>query len=401
MRGLEGSRILLGITGGIAAYKSAYLVRRLVERKAEVHVVMSAAAQAFITPLTLQALSGHPVRTALLDPAAEAGMGHIELARWAEQVLVAPASADFMARLSHGLADDLLTTLCLATTAPIALAPAMNQQMWLNPATQSNAALLRQRGIRLLGPDAGAQACGEMGPGRMLEPDAIVKALAAAEADFLLRGARVLLTAGPTREPLDPVRYISNRSSGKMGYALAQALQRQGAEVCLVSGPVSLAPPPEVALVRVETALQMRQAVMERAADSDIFVACAAVADYRVAAVATEKIKKNADTMNLRMVKNPDILAQVAALEGGPFSVGFAAETERLREHAMDKLRRKGLDMIAANTVAAADGGFESERNALIVLWPGGEEVFAMMPKSELARRLARLIGMRYGVSRR
>jgi phosphopantothenoylcysteine decarboxylase/phosphopantothenate--cysteine ligase len=396
-QGLAERRILLGVTGGIAAYKAAYLVRRLREQGAQVRVVMSAAAQAFITPMTLQALSAHPVRSDLLDPQAEAGMGHIELARWAEQVLVAPATADFMARLSHGLADDLLSTLCLATAAPIALAPAMNQLMWRNAATQANAALLRQRGVQLLGPDEGDQACGDVGPGRMWEPDALVRALLERNPEAgLLAGVKVLLTAGPTREPIDPVRYISNRSSGKMGYALAQALSRQGAEVCLVSGPVRLPAPPDVRLIQVESALQMRQAVMARAAENDIFVASAAVADYRMDAVAEEKIKKSAQSMTLKLVKNPDILAEVAALERGPFTMGFAAETQRLREYALDKMQRKGLDMIAANQVGGDEGGFDSERNALVVFWPGGEQAFAMTSKTSLAEQLAPLLSRRY-----
>lgn len=395
MSDLAGYKILLGVTGGIAAYKAAYLVRRLRDAGAEVRVVMTDAARAFIAPLTLQALSGNPVRSQLLDPAAEAAMDHIELARWADRVLVAPASADFIARLSHGLANDLLSTLCLATGAPLLLAPAMNRHMWLNAATQANVALLGKRGVRLLGPDEGGQACGETGPGRMLEPDAIVVALCEL-AEQPLREVSVLLTAGPTREPLDPVRYLSNRSSGRMGYALAQALTGLGARVRLISGPVSLAAPAGVERIPVETALDMELAVMQRLADSRIFVASAAVADYRAEAPASEKIKKDQDTLSLRLVRNPDILARVAALQDGPFTVGFAAETHQVVESARNKLQVKKLDMIAANRVGGPQGGFESEDNALTVLWPGGSMELPMMPKRDLARHLADLIAERY-----
>jgi phosphopantothenoylcysteine decarboxylase / phosphopantothenate---cysteine ligase len=396
MMSLVGERILLGVTGGIAAYKAAYLVRRLRDAEAQVRVVMTPAAQAFITPLTLQALSGHPVRCALLDPQAEAGMEHIELARWAQRVLVAPASADFLARLAHGLADDLLATLCLATAAPLWLAPAMNQGMWRNPATQANVDLLRARGVRLLGPGAGHQACGETGPGRMLEPEEILTALAGtACGPAPLIGLRVLLTAGPTREPLDPVRYISNRSSGRMGYALAGALAELGAQVCLVSGPVILDPPPGVERVMVETALEMRRAVQERVADCRIFVATAAVADYRVEAPAASKLKKDYYSLNLSLVRNPDILAEVAALPRSPFTVGFAAETEQVEAYALDKLRRKRLSLIAANRVGDGEG-FDSLDNALTVLWEGGRVELPRRPKTELARHLAALIAERY-----
>ncbi len=395
MTSLAGEHILLGVTGGIAAYKAAVLVRRLREAGAEVRVVMTPAACAFITPLTLQALSGHPVRSELLDPDAEAGMDHIELARWAERILVAPASADFMARLAHGMAGDLLSTLCLATGAPIILAPAMNQGMWRNAATQANAALLRERGVQLLGPALGDQACGETGPGRMLEPEEIVAALPR-DVDGPLAGVPVLLTAGPTREAIDPVRFVGNRSSGRMGYALAAALAELGAKVCLVSGPVHLAAPTRVERVMVESAAQMQRTVMQRVADYRIFVATAAVADYRPRDPAGEKIKKQHDELSLQMVKNPDILAQVAARSDAPFTVGFAAETGRLEEYAGAKLRDKGLDMIAANRVGTGRGGFESEDNALLVLWPGGRQELPMMPKPDLARRLAGIIAERY-----
>jgi len=400
MSRLEGERILLGVTGGIAAYKAAVLVRRLREAGAEVRVVMTDAARAFITPLTLQALSGNPVRWELLDPAAEAGMDHIELARWAERVLVAPASADFMARLAHGLANDLLSTLCLATSAPVLLAPAMNQGMWRHPATQSNAETLYGRGVQLLGPGQGEQACGESGPGRMLEPEAILAALEGDAEEGALSGVQVLLTAGPTREPLDPVRYLSNRSSGRMGYALAEALTGLGASVCLISGPVSLPAPPGVERIMVESALEMEREVLARVAGSEIFVGCAAVADYRAEAPALDKIKKGQEVLELHLVRNPDILAGVAALPDAPFTLGFAAETRQVEAYAAGKLRDKGLDMIAANRVGGPRGGFESSDNALIVLWPDGRRELPMLPKAELARRLAEMVAERYHVAK-
>jgi len=387
--------VLLGVSGGIAAYKSAELVRRLGEHGAEVRVVMTAAAQSFITPLTLQALSGHEVRCDLLDPGAEAGMDHIELARWADLVLVAPATADLMARLAAGLADDLLTTLVLATTAPVFLAPAMNHRMWLHRATQENLARLRDRDVRILRPAVGDQACGEQGPGRMLEPGDILAALALGTGSPLA-GRRVLVTAGPTREALDPVRYISNRSSGRMGYALAGALAARGADPVLVSGPSALDTPPGVERVPVESALEMEAAVMARIEGCDLFIATAAVADYRPPAPAAEKIKKNQAEMSLRLVKNPDILARVAALAQGPFTVGFAAETRHLEAHALEKLTAKGLDMIAANLVGGETGGFERAENALLVLWPGGRKSLPLSPKPRLAEALADLIVERY-----
>jgi len=393
-------KILLGVSGGIAAYKAAELVRRLSERGAEVRVVMTAAARSFMTPLTLQALSGHEVRCDLLDPGAEAGMDHIELARWADLVLVAPATADLMARLAIGLADDLLTTLTLATTAPLVLAPAMNHRMWRHPATQENLARLQQRGVRILGPAEGDQACGEQGPGRMLEPDEILDALALGAGPRHVRrqlaGRRVLVTAGPTREALDPVRYISNRSSGQMGYALAGSLAARGAEVILASGPSALAAPHGIERVPVESALEMEAAVMARIGDCDLFVAAAAVSDYRPQAPAEQKIKKDQAELGLRLVKNPDILAQVAALAQGPFTVGFAAETQDLEAHARTKLMAKGLNMIAANLVGGETGGFDRAENALLVLWPGGHKALPLSPKARLADALADLIVERY-----
>jgi len=396
--GMRDKHILLGVTGGIAAYKSAELVRRLVERGAQVQVVMTAAAREFIGATTFQALSGRPVRESLWDSAAEAAMGHIELARWADLVLVAPASADFMARLATGRADDLLSTLCLATAAPIALAPAMNQQMWANAATQSNAGLLRQRGVMLLGPACGEQACGETGAGRMLEPteiaDAIEPLLAAGGA---FSGKRVLITAGPTREAIDPVRFVSNRSSGKMGYAVAAAMRAAGAEVVLVSGPVNLAPPPGVRCIGVETAAQMLEAVQRELPGTHVLVATAAVADYRPLAVAGRKIKKQAGGMTLEMTPTTDILATVAASAQRPFTVGFAAETDAVEQHAREKLERKNLDMIAANEVGATKA-FDCDDNALLVLWRGGGRVeLPHASKRELARALVALIAERHG----
>lgn len=393
---LAARRILLGITGGIAAYKSADLCRRLTEVGAAVQVVMTPAAAQFITPLTLQALSGRAVRLELWDDAAEAGMGHIELARWADLILIAPASADFIARLSHGFANDLLSTLCLATDRPIALAPAMNRLMWANPATQANIAQLRARGVQVWGPGAGGQACGEVGEGRMLEPlqlrDAVSQFFAPSGP---LTGLHVLITAGPTREAIDPVRYISNRSSGKMGFAVAAAAVRAGANVTLVTGPAHLATPPGVTRVDVESAADMYAAVMSRAQEAQIFIAAAAVADYRPATLAEQKIKKTSENLNIALTRNPDILATVAALENGPFTVGFAAETHDVLAYAADKRRRKRLDMIAANQVGA-NLAFDRDDNALHVLWEGGSRELAQAAKDELAQELIALIGERY-----
>lgn len=387
--------MLLGVGGGIAAYKSVEIVRRLTALDYEVRVVMTEAATAFVGPLTFQAVSGHPVRTLLLDPSAEAGMGHIELARWADWLLIAPATADLMARLAAGMADDLLTTLALATEARLLLAPAMNQAMWRHPATQANVETLRRRGARILGPAEGQQACGDVGPGRMLEPAEIVDAFATPR-PHALTGASVLLTAGPTREPLDPVRYLGNRSSGRMGYALASALVDLGAEVVLVSGPTALAAPVGVERLQVESAREMHAAVMARAGSCDLFVATAAVADYRPADPAGQKIKKTAEDLAIRLVRNPDILSEVAALASPPFTVGFAAETDRVEEYARGKLLNKRLDMIAANQVGAERGGFERDENALMVIWKDGRRDLPMMSKTQLARELAALIAERY-----
>jgi phosphopantothenoylcysteine decarboxylase/phosphopantothenate--cysteine ligase len=390
---LANRQVLLGITGGIAAYKAAELVRRLQDCGAVVRVIMTPAAIEFITPLTLQALSGNPVHTTLLDPEAEAGMGHIELARWADVLLVAPASADFMARLVQGQANDLLTAVCLATRAPVCLAPAMNQGMWRNPATRANAEQLTARGIALWGPAEGVQACGDVGFGRMLEVDELLQKLAARFESGLLAGKRVLITAGPTREALDPVRYISNYSSGKMGFALAQACADAGALTTLIAGPVALPTPPRVQRKDVVSAQEMFDAVMAGVGGFDIIIATAAVADYRPAAVAADKIKKQAaDTLTLELVKNPDIIASVAALARKPFTVGFAAETQRVAEYARDKMQRKKLDMIVANDVSQTDIGFSSDDNAATVFWCDGQQEFPVMSKQQLAENIVRLI---------
>ncbi|HEX4896306.1 MAG TPA: bifunctional phosphopantothenoylcysteine decarboxylase/phosphopantothenate--cysteine ligase CoaBC [Solimonas sp.] len=396
---LAGRRILLGVTGGIAAYKAADLVRRLKEIGAEVQVVMTDGAREFITPLTFQALSGREVRTTLFDTAAEAAMGHIELARWADLILVAPASANHLAKLAQGLADDLLTTLCLASDRPLAVAPAMNRLMWDNPATQDNLARLRARGVQVLGPGSGSQACGETGDGRMWEPLQIRDAVVALLASGPLAGIHAVVTAGPTREPVDPVRFITNRSSGKMGYAVAEALAALGARVTLVSGPTALAAPGRVQRIEVETAAQMLEASLAAAASAQLFVGAAAVADYRVEAPAGEKIKKTGEHLNLALVRNPDILAQVRAAQPGLFMVGFAAETEKLAEHARGKLERKKLDLIAANWVGQGRA-FDRDDNALHLFWPGGEQELPQADKRALAQELARLIAERYRAAR-
>ncbi|HEY3729926.1 MAG TPA: bifunctional phosphopantothenoylcysteine decarboxylase/phosphopantothenate--cysteine ligase CoaBC [Steroidobacteraceae bacterium] len=394
---MQGKRILLGVTGGIAAYKSAELVRRLIEHGAQVQVVMTAAAREFVTATTFQALSGRPVRSDLWDAEAEAAMGHIELARWAELVLIAPASADFLARLAHGLADDLLSTLCLATAAPIAVAPAMNALMWRNPATRANVELLSSRGVHLLGPAVGDQACGEHGPGRLLEPTDIVAQLAPLlTPSGPLRGRRVLLTAGPTRECIDPVRFVSNRSSGKMGFAMAQAMRAAGAEVVLVSGPVSLPTPLGVRRVDVESCEQMYAAVQRELPGTAIFVGTAAVADYRPTSCSEQKIKKTSETLDLEMTRTTDILAQVSAGPARPFMVGFAAETNTVEHYARAKLLAKNLDLIAANEVGHTKA-FDCDENSLLVLWRGGGRVeLPVANKGELARALTGLIIERY-----
>ena len=400
MSNQANKRVLLGVSGGIAAYKSPDLVRRLRERGHEVRVVMTPAAQNFITPLSLQVVSGQAVHSTLLDEQAEAAMGHIELARWADVVLIAPATADIIARLAHGLADDLLSTLCLATEASIVLAPAMNHRMWVAAATQANVKTLRARGIRLLGPGSGDQACGEVGEGRMLEPAELAADLNAltltATEEAGLAGLGVLITAGPTREAIDPVRYISNHSSGKMGYAVAAAARAAGASVILVSGPGDLPAPPGVERLQVESADQMRAAVLSRVEGCDIFIAAAAVADYRPARKSEQKIKKKDKTLEIALVRNVDILAEVASREHSPFTVGFAAETEKLEKHAREKLTRKRLDMIAANPVGGPSPGFGVDTNRLRVFWKDGEVDLGEASKTELAQQLVALVAERF-----
>lgn len=398
---LEGQRILLCVGGGIAAYKSLELVRRLRQAGAQVQVAMTAGAQQFVTPLSFQALSGQPTRTSLWDSAAEASMGHIELARWADRVLIAPATADLLAHLAHGLADDLVTTLALATTAPITVCPAMNHIMWGHAATQANVDTLRARGVQVIGPEDGPLAEGESGPGRLSEPEAIVAALAGQSADSApvalvtdgpLSGLHVLVSAGPTYEDLDPVRYLGNRSSGKMGFAVAEAAVRRGAKVTLVAGPVNLKTPSGVTRIDVRSAAQMRAAVFD-ALPADIYIGAAAVADYTPRVPAPNKIKKSSESLALDLVRTPDILAEVAASEEPlKLVVGFAAETERVADYARGKLAAKRLDMIVANRVGIPDGGFESDRNAMTAFWKDGQREFPSAPKTELADALVELI---------
>ncbi|MGF1815273.1 bifunctional phosphopantothenoylcysteine decarboxylase/phosphopantothenate--cysteine ligase CoaBC [Vibrio splendidus] len=400
-QGLAGKKILLGISGGIAAYKCAELTRRLIERGAQVQVVMTNAAKEFITPLTMQAVSGRPVSDSLLDPAAEASMGHIELAKWADLVLLAPATADLIARMTAGMGNDLLTTLVLATDAPVAVSPAMNQQMYSHPATQENIATLKRRGCEIWGPAAGEQACGDVGMGRMLEPMQLVHRCE----DFFqpkpLAGRSVLITAGPTREAIDPVRYITNHSSGKMGYALAEAAAKQGATVTLISGPVSLATPNKVNRIDVDSAQQMFDAVSTNAAQHDIFISCAAVADYRPQSIADQKLKKvdGKDDMTIQMVKNPDIVASVASMtEGRPFTVGFAAETQDVEKYARGKLERKNLDMICANDVSVEGQGFNSSSNELHLYWKDGDKSLPLDSKDTLGFQILDQIQQLIGV---
>lgn len=399
---LAQKRILLGISGGIAAYKSADLVRRLKERGAEVRVILTDAAQHFITPLTLQALSGNPVSTSLLDPAAEAAMGHIELAKWADIVLVAPASADVIARIAHGLANDLLTTCILATSAPVAVAPAMNQQMYKNIATQQNLATLKSYNFYIYGPGIGDQACGDTGAGRMLEPLELVSAVEEhVLAEQKLNNIKITITAGPTREAIDPVRYISNHSSGKMGFALAATAAAMGAKVTLISGPVQLATPVGVKRIDVSSAQQMYEAALAQAVNSDIFIGCAAVADYRVAQIADEKMKKQGNTaLELKLVQNPDIIASVAALtQNRPFTVGFAAETQNVLQYARDKLARKKLDLICANDVSGTELGFNSDHNAVTLVWQSGELALPAQAKASLAKAILQHIHSQFSAN--
>ena len=394
---LTGKRFIIGITGGIAAYKTIELIRLLRKAGAEVRVVLTPAAAEFVTPLTLQAISGNVVSQSLLDPHAEFAMGHIELAKWANAVLIAPASADFIARFSVGMANDLLSTICLATCAPIFLAPAMNQQMFHQSIIQQNLTALKARGVRLIGPNSGVQACGDVGAGRMSEPTEIFTALS----DFFvqsqdLRDLSVAITAGPTREAIDPVRYISNHSSGKMGFALATAFAERGANVTLISGPVNLLTPPNVTRVDVTSGQEMCQAALKSAVENQIFIGCAAVADYRLAEVSTQKIKKSGEELSLKLIRNPDIISAVAHLsENRPFTVGFAAETQNLVDYAQDKLQRKNLDMICANDVSGGQA-FNTDENMLQLFWKTGGKTLSLKSKTDLARELATEIVARY-----
>ena len=395
MHKLIGKRIVLGVTGGISAYKAAFLVRLLRKNGANVRVVMTQSATKFVTPLTFQALSAKPVHTELLDLNTETAMGHIELAKWADLILIAPASANFIARYANGFAEDLLSTLCLATDSPVIIAPAMNQQMWRNQATQENLERINTRGITVVGPTAGVQACGDDGPGRMLEPEKIVAHTANMFQTNILTGSRLLVTAGPTREAIDPVRFLSNRSSGRMGYAVATAAAEAGADVTLISGPVDLAAIGIEKVIHVTSAEEMQESVMQRINNIDIFISAAAVADYRVQKISEQKIKKSDDTYELIMQKNPDILAEVSALYDAPFTVGFAAETENLELNAQTKLHLKNLDMIAANQVDKKLG-IDCDENALTIFWKTGREKLPLAPKNKLARSLIKLIALQY-----
>lgn len=392
MAHLFNRNVLLGVSGGIAAYKSAELVRQLQELGADVRVIMTRGAQEFITPLTLQALSGNPVHTELLDEHAEMGMGHIELGRWADLLLIAPATADIVARLSIGRADDLLSTVALATVAPLMLAPAMNQQMWSDPATTANIETLSLRGAKIVGPASGQQACGDVGLGRMEQPNVIASAAASLFENNLLAGQRIVITAGPTREPLDPVRYISNNSSGKMGYALAAAAVDAGAITTLVSGPVNLAPPEHVRVLNTHSAEHMLGQCIELLPECDIFISCAAVADYRPAEADNQKIKKTQNEMTLLLVRNPDIVSAVAASKHRPYTVGFAAETNNVVPYAKEKMQQKGLDMMIANDVSDKTIGFNSDNNAVTVLWRDGETSLELASKTSIAQKIMHLI---------
>jgi phosphopantothenoylcysteine decarboxylase/phosphopantothenate--cysteine ligase len=395
MSDIEGKRVLLGVTGSIAAYKSPDIVRRLKEQGAEVRVVLTASAEKLVSPTVFQAVSGEAVRGDIWDEKAEAAMGHIELAKWADLILIAPATANLVAQLAAGSAENLLTTICLASEAPLTNAPSMNQAMWRDAATQNNCEVLRKRNITFIGPDDGEQACGDTGPGRMSEPADIVNRLARGGMAGRLEGLRIMVSAGPTREAIDPVRFISHRSSGKMGFAVARAAADAGAKVTLIAGPVNLPTPPGVERVDVETTQQMCDAALERVIGMDIYIGAAAISDYRPVQVATQKIKKTADTFVLEMLRSPDLLATIAGLDDCPFTVGFAAETENLEQHATDKLKRKKLDMIVANLVGE-NLCFDADDNEAVVLWQDGRQPLPRVSKQELARQLVEIIASRY-----
>ena len=391
--------MLLGVTGSIAAYKSPDIVRRLRDQGAEVRVVLTASAEKLVSPTVFQAVSGEPVRGDIWDEQAEAAMGHIELAKWADLILIAPATANLIAQLAAGSAENLLTTICLASEASVTLAPSMNQAMWRDAATQANCEVLRKRNVMFIGPDDGEQACGDVGPGRMSEPANIVSRLVRGGASGPFEGLRIMVSAGPTREAIDPVRFVSNRSSGKMGFAMARAAADAGAEVTLIAGPVNLPTPPRIERVDVETTQQMCDEALARMGEMDMYIGAAAISDYRPKQISVQKIKKTADTFVLEMLKCPDLLASVAALKDGPFTVGFAAETEKLEQHASDKLKRKNLDMIVANLVGE-NLCFDSDDNEVIVLWQGGRQSLPLLSKQELARRLVDVIAARYRLAR-
>jgi phosphopantothenoylcysteine decarboxylase/phosphopantothenate--cysteine ligase len=396
MQILQDKKIVLGVTGGIAAYKTPELVRRLKDQGADVRVVMTEGAKAFITPLTLQAVSANHVSDSLLDSQAELAMGHIELAKWADLIIIAPATADIIARVTAGMANDLLSTLCLATSAPIAIAPAMNQQMWHAHATQANITTLTGWGYHIWGPGAGKQACGDIGLGRMLDVDELVTLSSDFFAEKYLQGQHWVITAGPTREAIDPVRYISNHSSGKMGYAIAHAALRAGATVTLISGPVNIKQPAGCKMLNVVSAEEMHDQALIEAKKCTIFIACAAVADYRIVEVASEKIKKTNEHMQIDLVKNNDIVADVAKLTSKPFIVGFAAETQNVEHYARGKLMRKNLDLIAANDVAKAGQGFNSDDNALTLFSAIDKTEITLASKQNVAKKLVSLINEHY-----
>lgn len=397
MKTLQNKKIVLGLSGGIAAYKAPELVRRLKDQGADVRVVMTQSAKAFVSALSLQAVSANPVADSLLDPAAELAMGHIELAKWADLILIAPATANTIAKLTHGLADDLLTTICLATDVPIAIAPAMNQQMWHNKITQANVALLKKYEFLFFGPGAGEQACGDVGLGRMLDIPELVELTCEffqQHSNLALAGQHWVITAGPTREAIDPVRYISNHSSGKMGYAIAEAAANMGAKVTVISGPVNILPPKQCDVVNVDSAESMHKQALNLAEKANVFIACAAVADYRVATIAEHKLKKTDDNdqLTIQLIKNPDIVADVAKLAKKPFVVGFAAETQDVEKYALGKLNKKNLDLICANNVAIAGQGFNSENNTITIYSKNDKIALPLLSKKEIATNLVKEI---------